>query len=386
MKNFSLISRSICNNPFLIQAIKEQEVIYRIALSRLKGINKALAQHIHETVESLETFFELPESQLQKITGIKGRILHEDNRQTALQEARKEMEFIRKGNIEPLYFTEPNYPQRLLDCIDAPPLLYYRGNADLNSSKIISIVGTRRATEYGKDFCETLIRDLSEYFPQLVIVSGLAYGIDICAHRCALRHGLNTIAVLAHGLDHIYPANHRSTAVEMVSHGGLLTEYTGYHRMHPAFFVARNRIVAGLADAVIIVESREKGGALITAGIAESYHRDVFALPGSIQSESSTGCNHLIRRNRAALITSADDLVEAMCWNAPRKQAVQRSLFPELTDEEQVVTNYLTQKGEGQINHMTIDLNQPLSQLLSILVELEFKGVVKALPGGIYKL
>lgn len=213
----------------------EQEVIYRIALSRLKGINKALAQHIHETVESLETFFELPESQLQKITGIKGRILHEDNRQTALQEARKEMEFIRKGNIEPLYFTEPNYPQRLLDCIDAPPLLYYRGNADLNSSKIISIVGTRRATEYGKDFCETLIRDLSEYFPQLVIVSGLAYGIDICAHRCALRHGLNTIAVLAHGLDHIYPANHRSTAVEMVSHGGLLTEYTGYHRMHPAF-------------------------------------------------------------------------------------------------------------------------------------------------------
>ena len=364
----------------------EQEVIYRIALSRLKGINKALAQHIHETVESLETFFELPESQLQKITGIKGRILHEDNRQTALQEARKEMEFIRKGNIEPLYFTEPNYPQRLLDCIDAPPLLYYRGNADLNSSKIISIVGTRRATEYGKDFCETLIRDLSEYFPQLVIVSGLAYGIDICAHRCALRHGLNTIAVLAHGLDHIYPANHRSTAVEMVSHGGLLTEYTGYHRMHPAFFVARNRIVAGLADAVIIVESREKGGALITAGIAESYHRDVFAPPGSIQSESSTGCNHLIRRNRAALITSADDLVEAMCWNAPRKQAVQRSLFPELTDEEQVVTNYLTQKGEGQINHMTIDLNQPLSQLLSILVELEFKGVVKALPGGIYKL
>lgn len=279
----------------------EQEVIYRIALSRLKGINKALAQHIHETVESLETFFELPESQLQKITGIKGRILHEDNRQTALQEARKEMEFIRKGNIEPLYFTEPNYPQRLLDCIDAPPLLYYRGNADLNSSKIISIVGTRRATEYGKDFCETLIRDLSEYFPQLVIVSGLAYGIDICAHRCALRHGLNTIAVLAHGLDHIYPANHRSTAVEMVSHGGLLTEYTGYHRMHPAFFVARNRIVAGLADAVIIVESREKGGALITAGIAESYHRDVFALPGSIQSESSTGCNHLIRPESGSL-------------------------------------------------------------------------------------
>lgn len=156
--------------------------------------------------------------------------------------------------------------------------------------------------------------------------------------------------------------------------------------MHPAFFVARNRIVAGLADAVIIVESREKGGALITAGIAESYHRDVFALPGSIQSESSAGCNHLIRRNRAALITSADDLVEAMCWNAPRKQAVQRSLFPELTDEEQVVTNYLTQKGEGQINRMTVDLNRPLSQLLSILVELEFKGVVKALPGGIYKL
>ena len=154
----------------------------------------------------------------------------------------------------------------------------------------------------------------------------------------------------------------------------------------PAFFVARNRIVAGLADAVVIVESREKGGALITAGIAESYHRDIFALPGSIKSETSTGCNHLIRHNRAALITSADDLVEAMCWKKPPREAVQRSLFPDLTDEEQVLVDYLKEHDEAQINRMTVELNQPLSQLLSILVELEFKGVVKALPGGIYKL
>ena len=364
----------------------EQELLYRIALSRVKGINKSLAQHIHETVASLELFFELPEVQLQKLTGITGRILLDENRKTALQEARKEIEFIQKGNITPLYFTDPAYPQRLLDCIDAPPLLYYRGNADLNAAKIVSVVGTRRATEYGKSFCEAMIRDLADYFPQLIIVSGLAYGIDICAHRSALKHGLGTIAVLAHGLDHIYPSTHRSTAVEIVSRGGLVTEYPGYHHMHPAFFVARNRIVAGLADAVVIVESREKGGALITAGIAESYHRDVFALPGSIKSDSSAGCNHLIRRNRAALITSADDLVEAMCWNAPRHKAVQRSLFPDLTDEEQVIADYLKEKGEGQINRMTVDLNQPLSQLLSVLVELEFKGVIKALPGGIYKL
>ena len=364
----------------------EQELLYRIALSRVKGINKSLAQHIHETVASLELFFELPEAQLQKLTGITGRILLDETRKTALQEARKEIEFIQKGNITPLYFTDPAYPQRLLDCIDAPPLLYYRGNADLNAAKIVSVVGTRRATEYGKSFCEAMIRDLADYFPQLIIVSGLAYGIDICAHRSALKYGLNTIAVLAHGLDHIYPSTHRSTAVEIVSRGGLVTEYPGYHHMHPAFFVARNRIVAGLADAVVIVESREKGGALITAGIAESYHRDVFALPGSIKSDSSAGCNHLIRRNRAALITSADDLVEAMCWNAPRHKAVQRSLFPDLTDEEQVIADYLKEKGEGQINRMTVDLNQPLSQLLSVLVELEFKGVIKALPGGIYKL
>ena len=192
--------------------------------------------------------------------------------------------------------------------------------------------------------------------------------------------------LLAHGLDHIYPSSHRNTAAEMVAHGGLLTEYPGYHAMHPAFFVARNRIVAGLADAVVIVESREKGGALITAGIAESYHRDVFALPGDIHRESSAGCNHLIRRNRAALITSADDLVEAMCWQAPRREAVQRSLFPDLTDEEQPIVDYLKARGEGQINRMTVELNRPLSQLLSVLVELEFKGVVKALPGGVYKL
>ncbi len=364
----------------------EEPTLYRIALSRLKGINQPLARHIHERIGSLETFFAMPESQLAQVCELKGRFLSEENRQKALQEAHKEMDFIHKGNIKPLYFTDSAYPQRLLECVDAPPLLYYRGNADLNASKVISIVGTRRATSYGRSFCERLIRDLANYFPELIIVSGLAYGIDICAHRQALKEGLNTVGVLAHGLDHIYPSTHRNTAVEMVGQGGLLTEYPGHHPMHPAFFVARNRIVAGMADAVIIVESREKGGALITAGIAESYHRDVFALPGNIESESSAGCNHLIRRNRAALITSADNLIEAMCWNAPQKKAVQQSLFPELTPEEQPIVDYLTEKGDGQINRMTIELNQPLSQLLSTLVELEFKGVVKPLPGGIYKL
>lgn len=364
----------------------EQEVLYRIALSRIKGMNKSLAQHIHETVASLELFFELPEAQLQGLTGMTGRMLQADVRRAALQEAHREMEFIAKGNITPLYFTDPAYPHRLTDCIDAPPLLYYRGTADLNAAKVVSVVGTRRATDYGRSFCEAMIRDLAGYFPHLLVVSGLAYGIDICAHRAALKQGLDTVAVLAHGLDHIYPASHRNTAAEMAAHGGLLTEYPGYHAMHPAFFVARNRIVAGLADAVVIAESHEKGGALITAGIAESYHRDVFALPGDIHRDSSTGCNHLIRRNRAALITSADDLVEAMCWKAPRRQAVQRSLFPDLTAEEQVLVDYLKERGEGQINRMTVDLNQPLSQLLSVLVELEFKGVVKTLPGGLYKL
>ncbi len=364
----------------------ENSTLYRIALSRLKGINQPLARHIHERIGSLETFFALPEGQLTQVCELKGRFLSEENRQKALQEARKEMEFVDKGNIEPLYFTDPAYPQRLLECVDAPPLLYYRGNADLNAVKVISIVGTRRASNYGRSFCERFIRDLAAYFPELIIVSGLAYGIDICAHRQALKEGLNTVGVLAHGLDHIYPSTHRNTAVEMVAHGGLLTEYPEHHPMHPAFFVARNRIVAGIADAVVIVESREKGGALITAGIAESYHRDVFALPGNIESETSAGCNQLIRRNRAALITSADDLIEAMCWNTPTPKAVQQSLFPELTPEEQPIVDYLTQTGEGQINRMTVELNQPLSQLLSTLVELEFKGIIKPLPGGIYKL
>ncbi len=364
----------------------ESPNLYRIALSRLKGMNQALARHIHERVESLETFFATSERELAQQTELKGRFLSEENRQRALQEAKKEMEFIAKGAIAPLYFTEPDYPRRLLECVDAPPLLYYRGNADLNTAKVVSIVGTRRSSAYGRSFCERFIRDLAAYFPDLIIVSGLAYGIDICAHRQALKEGLSTVGVLAHGLDHIYPSTHRNTAVEMVTRGGLLTEYPGHHPMHPAFFVARNRIVAGIADAVVIVESREKGGALITAGIAESYHRDVFALPGSVESESSAGCNHLIRRNRAALITSADDFIEAMCWNAPKREVVQQSLFPDLTPEEQKIVDYLSEKGEGQINRMTIDLNQPLSILLSILVELEFKSVIKALPGGVYKL
>ena len=218
----------------------EPEVLYRIALSRIKGMNKSLAQHIHETVESLDLFFSLPENQLRELTGISSRMLQDDIRREAMQKARQEMEFIQKGNITPLYFTDPAYPTRLAECVDAPPLLYYRGSADLNAAKVVSVVGTRRATEYGRSFCEALVRDLAIGFPQLIIVSGLAYGIDICAHRAALKQGLDTVAVLAHGLDHIYPASHRNTAIEMVSHGGLLTEYPGYHHMHPAFFVARN--------------------------------------------------------------------------------------------------------------------------------------------------
>jgi DNA processing protein len=266
-------------------------------------------------------------------------------------------------------------------------MLYFRGNADLNAEKIISIVGTRNATHYGKEVTETLIEDISKTYPETLIVSGLAYGIDIYAHRGALRSRLPTLGVLAHGLDRIYPSSHRNTAVEMLENGGLLTDFISQTNPDKQNFIKRNRIVAGISDCTVVVESAGKGGALITSGIAESYSRDVFSVPGRTTDVYSQGCNALIKDKKAALITSAEDIFREMCWNKEKKKpVVQRAIFVDLNPEEQKVVDLLSKSDSMQFNLIGLELDVPVSKLSALLFELEMKGVIRCMPGGLYRL
>ena len=368
----------------------DEQLRYRIALSSIKGMNRLLAESLVQLAGDVSAFFTLSQHELSDMTGWDSSLFSEVERGRALRMASEEVDFIRKKGITPLFFTDADYPQRLLECDDAPIMLYYKGNsAALQAQHIVSIVGTRHATPYGKNFVETLVKDISETCPDTLIVSGLAYGIDVAAHRAAMKYSLPTVAVMAHALNTIYPAQHRNTAVEMLEHGGLLTEYASSQTTHKGFFLARNRIVAGLADAVVVVESGLKGGSLFTANIAADYHRDVFALPGRVGDISSMGCNQLIRNNKAALITCADDLIEAMRWATRKATPTQASLSvvdtANLTPDEQNIMQYLSAHDEGQINRMAVELNTPIATLSAMLVELEFKGCVIALPGGVYR-
>ena len=304
--------------------------------------------------------------------------------------AEREMEFIEKNGIRLICMGDEAYPYRLAECADAPLVLHSMGNADLNAKHIVSIVGTRHASEYGKELCANFVADLAKFVPDTLIVSGLAYGIDICAHRTALKEGLPTIGVLAHGLDRIYPNSHRSTAKSMLENGGLLTEFMSGTNPFPQFFVQRNRIVAGMADATVVVESASKGGSLITASLTNSYARDCFAFPGRINDRYSQGCNELVSRNKAALITSAYDFVEAMNWDTATTKGttdIQTELFPELSQEEKAIIALLRENSDGlQVNQLTVALDIPINKLLPLLFEMEMKGLVKAVAGGCYRV
>jgi DNA processing protein len=270
-------------------------------------------------------------------------------------------------------------------------MIYTKGNCDLNNGKFIGIVGTRNATETGKENCKKLISDLSLAQPNSIIVSGLAYGIDICAHKSALDASLPTIGVLGHGLDRIYPSSHRSTAVKMLQNGSLLTEYLSQTNPDRQNFVQRNRIIAGLCDAIIVVESAVRGGALITAELANEYNRDVFAFPGRVGDEWSAGCNALIKNNKASLIESANDILQFMNWEKQNSNqlssTVQTALFLDLSNDEQKIVGTLRQNTDGlQLNELAIQLEKPVSKISSLLLEMEFKGLVKCLPGNLYKI
>ena len=367
-----------------------QDLIYQIGITLVKGIGDITAKQLVENLDDVALLFTEKKHVLEKISGLSRRIINEIHRPDVLKRAEKEICFIEKSLITPLFITDSGYPNRLKECVDAPVMLYFKGNADLNVEKIISIVGTRNATSYGKETTDRLIGDIRETFPETLIVSGLAYGIDIMAHRAALRENLATVGILAHGLDRIYPPAHRETAVEMINTGGLLTDYMSETNPDRQNFVKRNRIVAGISDCTVVIESAEKGGALITANIADSYNRDIFAFPGKTCDKYSKGCNSLIKYKKAALVSSAEDIFREMNWSnslePARPQAVQRALFPELNPEEQKVMEALSKAGSMQLNLLAIELNLPVSQLSVILFELEMNGLVRCKPGGMYGL
>jgi len=368
--------------------MSSNELLHLIALLQIKGVGHITARNLIQTLGSSEAVFREKAVTLSRIQGISTTLAQEIKKAESLKRAETELHFIEKNQINALVFSEPDYPQRLIDCIDAPLLLYYKGNANLNCKKTISLVGTRNATEYGKAATEKLIEDISALYPDVLIISGMAYGIDIISHKAALNRNMKTVGVMAHGLDRIYPAAHRKTAVEMVTQGGLLTEYTSGTNPDRQNFVMRNRIVAGMSDALIVVESAQKGGALITADIANSYNKDVFAIPGRITDIASEGCNNLIQSNKANLIRNADDLLSNMGWSTTHgsKKVVQKEIFAVLTDEERLISSHLDYHESKQINILSIDCNIPVYKLSSTLLEMEFKGLIKCLPGGAYLL
>jgi DNA processing protein len=371
--------------------MNEEECLYALALSMAPGMILPAKRRLMEEAGSAAEVFHRRREWPERYPQLTERFVEALADSALLSRAEAELRYCHEKYIRPLLLTDPDYPSRLRDCDDAPLLLFFRGSADLNAVHTVSLVGTRRATPYGQDVCDRFVRELSERCPDVLIVSGLAYGIDVMAHRAALANGLKTVGVLAHGLDRLYPAAHRHVASEMVEQGGLLTEYpTGTNPDRPNF-VARNRIVAGMCDATIVVESAAKGGALITAGIAESYHRDCFAFPGRVTDEYSIGCHRLIQRNQAAILTSADEFVEAMGWEAASNRKsqgpVQRELFPELSEAEQQVVAVLQTCEDGlPVNTLVVRAGISIDRMMALLFELEMKGVVRALAGGIYRL
>ena len=362
-----------------------------LALSRVQVPQLALIRELIETVGSAKELLENGANIGDIVPGASPRLRELLCDRSLVELAEKEMEFIESKGITLICFGDEAYPCRLAECADAPLVLHSLGNADLNARRIVSIVGTRHASEYGKSLCENFVADLARLAPGTLIVSGLAYGIDVCAHRAALKAGLPTIGVLAHGLDRIYPGAHRATAKQMLDNGGLLTEFMSGMEPFPSNFLQRNRIVAGMADATVVVESASKGGSLVTASLALGYDRDCFAFPGRVNDQYSQGCNELVSRNRAALITSAYDFVEAMNWETAtaKKSAEERQteLFPDLSPEETAVMTALRENSDGlQVNQMVVQLNIPINRLLPLLFEMEMKGLVKAVAGGCYRV
>jgi DNA processing protein len=364
----------------------QDELLYQIALTLVSNIGDVRAKALINHFGDASAVFHASKKALDEIEGLGSKAINSILHFKDFSRAEEEIGFIKKYKITPLFLTDKNYPQRLLNCYDSPPLLYFKGNADLNYPRIVAIVGTRNNNEYGKRICEKLIEELVD--EDVLVVSGLAFGIDSIAHKTAVKNNLKTIGVLAHGLDRVYPSQNASLAKQMISCGGLLTEFKSNTNPDKQNFPGRNRIVAGISDAIVVIESGIKGGSLITAELANGYNKDVFAFPGRADDTKSQGCNYLIKTNKAALITCAEDLLENIGWKKKQKTSPkkQRTLFIELSPDEKIIVDLLQSAEQLHIDDIYFKSKLSSSAVAQALLMLEMQSVVSSLPGKIYKM
>jgi DNA processing protein len=362
-----------------------QEKIYQVAVGLIPGVGAATTKTLISYCGSAEQIFKTPKGKLKGIPGVGDVTIENIQNKSVLHDAEEIVKRAEKLDTQILFYTDSDYPNRLKHIPDAPTLLYYKGSALVNPVKSIAIVGTRKATDYGKGVVRKLLEELASYKP--LVVSGLAYGIDIQAHRDAIDLGIETIGVMANGTDIIYPAVHKNTAAKMINQGGLMSEYTFGSIAEPMRFPARNRIIAGMADVTIVVEATQSGGALITADIANSYDREVMAVPGRITDMASEGCNNLIKQNKAHTLTCASDLIELLNWDiTPSQQATKNIILADLEEEELMIYAVLVDTDGIHIDELSWKSQLPMHKISSVLLQMEFKGIVKALSGKKFAL
>ena len=366
--------------------MSETGMLYRIALSNLPGIGDITARKLLEHLGSAEAIFNEPYRDLLRISGIGSTLAGSIKKSETIEKAKREIEFIQRHNINTAFFTDPEYPQRLNECPDSPIIIYYKGDLHHKSQKIISIIGTRNATTRGKDICSSLITALALKYPDLVVISGLAYGIDITAHKASLKSGIPTIGVLAHGFNTLYPSVHTRVAKDMIKDGGLITDFLSDVPPERNNFLKRNRIIAGMSDATIVIESGITGGAMVTADIASSYSRELFAVPGFPGEKYSAGCNLLIKSNRASLVDKPEDIEYYMGWQCRDPKEIQPRLFNDCTPLELEILNALASNEKMSADNISELVKIPLYRLSSALLSLEFSGHIRSIPGNYYQL
>lgn len=367
--------------------MNDSELVHLLALLQVDGVGDIVAKKLINHCENAENVFKFKPSKLTSIDGIGQNLIRNLKDKSVFVKAKAELNYIKENNIQVCYFKDSNYPERLKHCIDGPVLLFYSGTINWNTRKIISIVGTRQITSYGTEFCKKLIAELAPLNP--IIISGFAYGVDIIAHQAAIDNNLQTIGVLAHGLNQVYPKSHKKYIAKMEKNGGFMTEFWSTSNPEKENFVKRNRIVAGIAEATIVIESAEKGGSLITATMANDYNRDVFAVPGRTSDKLSQGCNNLIKTQRAHLLTSAADLLYILNWeiiSSTNDKVIQKQLFISLDHDEQKIHDYLQQKGKQLLDIIAIECDFPVFKTASILLNMELKGIVRPLPGKLFEV
>jgi DNA processing protein len=364
--------------------MREQDLFYLLALQRVEGVGDIMAKKLLTHCGSAEAVFKTKTTQLAAIDGVGSWTLKNLKDKSVFDKANAELEYIKSNDINAVYFQDEKYPDRLKHCIDGPLLLFTSGNIDLKNRKIISIVGTRQITSYGTEFCRKLIEDLAPLDP--IIVSGFAYGVDIVAHQLAMENNLQTIGVVAHGLNQIYPKTHKKYVAKVEENGGFMTEFWSSSNPDKENFVRRNRIVAGMSEATIVIESADRGGSLITANMANDYNRDVFAVPGRVTDKYSQGCNNLIKTQKANVLTSAADLVYILNWDIQKEsKPVQKQLFVTLEDDEQKVYDYLLKTGKELMDIIALRCDFPIYKISGMLLNMELKGVVRPLPGKLFE-